>query len=1318
MKTKKRNKGIQKRKVIPKPIRTSIDAIEQSRTGGQIALSGFSYQFLYSCFLVLSVLDDNTVIRFEGIEDIDQYKCEITSKTSIHIQLKFSTQKQDASFLKDILKNFLEVYLVNSSREFKLVYDFDIAKGHLSKIFNNNLDEDSKIYWKKVIDDIRKENSLWNWNGFSFADFMGKLHFEKQNKNALAELIEQLLIKNYDISAGNHVIFANALKVSCLEKMERRETINKLELETIIQNVKDDISKGPQNPAHNWIKRVSFNLSDDKNDLSYFEGKKATPQDIAMKLPVRRINTEREIEESIGKNRVTVIKASSGQGKTTMAFQVSYNLCNEYSVYQLLWCNDIKELRNIVQYFKARAKLGEKPLILIDNLDAQLQEWNQLAQYLQEEAYNYKLLLTTREDDWYNYSGNLSNVKGLQVVKLFLNEEEAKGIFETLQKAGKLHHTITNWYGSWERVEDKKLLIEYVYLLTHGEMLSDRIANQISKLNDAVAGRVKCEILRKVCFADVCGIRISVRKLVSSLVEKTGSDYGELLKSIENEFLIRIDVKEKYVEGLHPVRSQHIVDKLHEFIEINDTAIQVVQLTDLSYLPKLFSNLPQVIFDNKENFYSEIARILWNANNHEAYVSALKGSLAGSVMQYYNQNKETFNDADNHGGLFLLATELNPFTKFEEFGYALQTLDDLKKITPDNANIQYLCNLRDSATKVRLSETDIFYFSKAIFKTFEGQTIINDIPSFAMIAYWLLNIDKSFNLASKICLDDVWVAKDTYSTEIIANIMYTCFCGNRETYMTFVKNNLPLIMDYLKRYTASLKLYLNEDSNEIHVEYILLPSNIRKGNEESVSRIKSICKALPIFDKYCADAIQPKLNILSGYEIPDDAHKTMPIRNVIIMFHQEFASIWNNTIMSNYECDSIFDWLNNWMSVRKNIVIFLESCTNAFYTLLKGKPIGNLAISIDHLREDINKFLIKEQRYPNQDRPFEEKAVIPEGLSKIKTEYFGSIQNFSNQLAKFMLRDKEKSRLALINLTSAQSSLKKMQKYFGDITHEQQLLIKEHEDLCILEERSLQQLMITCQYFQEHMPSKYFNKYTINSWYRSNYEKLLFDVKNALSDLSQKFSIFFPHRYYHDGILKYYPIITMDLDVLDSEALIKFLYLSTPITEFNFDYLVIAYSNKQKQIVHGIKVTMNFLKNLKTALETEDENLIKTISPPFPEEIGKQFLDCFTEQYDLFVHTPSGYEGIDSILELLWEFSRCSKELFSESDKDYLASIKKRLEEKVFNELKTFKNKVPDDEYHELTQICEATFSGSPFEDTQLNNYYNKLISRALARSE
>ena len=114
----------------------TVKELQESRTGGQIALKGFSYQFLYSCYLILSTIDEDIFFWLEGIEDIDK----ISINNNTHIQLKYSTQKQDASFLKDILKNYLEVYLLDKkNRDFKLVYDFDVAKGNLNLIWIQNL---------------------------------------------------------------------------------------------------------------------------------------------------------------------------------------------------------------------------------------------------------------------------------------------------------------------------------------------------------------------------------------------------------------------------------------------------------------------------------------------------------------------------------------------------------------------------------------------------------------------------------------------------------------------------------------------------------------------------------------------------------------------------------------------------------------------------------------------------------------------------------------------------------------------------------------------------------------------------------------------------------------------------------------------------------------------------------------------------------------------------------------------------------------------------------------------------------------------------
>ena len=68
-KKKIQRKSIDKTKTIPKP-KVSIEELQESRNGGQIALRGYSYQFLYSCYLMLSCKDENTVFNLEGIEDM------------------------------------------------------------------------------------------------------------------------------------------------------------------------------------------------------------------------------------------------------------------------------------------------------------------------------------------------------------------------------------------------------------------------------------------------------------------------------------------------------------------------------------------------------------------------------------------------------------------------------------------------------------------------------------------------------------------------------------------------------------------------------------------------------------------------------------------------------------------------------------------------------------------------------------------------------------------------------------------------------------------------------------------------------------------------------------------------------------------------------------------------------------------------------------------------------------------------------------------------------------------------------------------------
>ena len=418
------------------------------------------------------------------------------------------------------------------------MYDFSVAKGHLSKLVNNILDSDELQYWKATVDEIKNENPQWNWHQLDFDDFISKISYENIKKAVLAERVEVALIENYDITTDNIKLFANSIKMFCFEKMETRSAVSLNDLKHQIELVKFDISKGAENPAHGWIEKVNFNELTDQ-ESSYYEGKKATPMDIVKGLPVSRVLLEKDIRTSVNNYMVTVIKSSSGQGKTTLALKTQYCLQKEYTPYSL-----------------------------------------------------------------------------------------------------------------------------------------------------------------------------------------------------------------------------------------------------------------------------------------------------------------------------------------------------------------------------------------------------------------------------------------------------------------FVSENLEMILSYLKRTTFSHKLYVDETETAIHVEYVLRASELQNGNQESVSRLNYICRTLPIYETYCSDAIMPKYDMLQPYRMPDDAHKEMPRRNLVIAFHKEFTSLWIKTIQSNYEFDSVSEWIEYWFQVRKCMYECLDKIGVYMYKALAGKRTGSTGTEFDKTRKKMDRMLCSTLSYPKEYRPFEEVVEAPKKFLEVKQAYF------------------------------------------------------------------------------------------------------------------------------------------------------------------------------------------------------------------------------------------------------------------------------------------------------------------------------------------
>lgn len=1305
-------KSVKKDKKIAE-VQNQLQMLQDNRTGGRIALTGFSFQLFYSCYEILLNEEDDTIFILEGIEDID--KIEINKST--YIQLKHSKNKESANFMDDIFKNFLELYLLNDKATFKLVYDFDVATGNLSKLINGTLDEKSKKYWKEKIINIKNKKKEWNWENFNFEDFIDKISFEKIDYEDICIKIENLLVEQYNISTGNEILFANALKIFCLEKMRIGGEVRKLDLINLITKVNNDIKRGFINPATNWIKKVDFEVDKDYSPENYYEGKKASPQDIANEIPIVREKLEFDIKELVKLNNVSVIKASSGQGKSTLLYRVAYELKDEYSIYQLNWCNESKEVDNIVKYFKERVECGEKIIILIDNLGINHKEWNYFAERLQEEVkYHYKIIITTREDDWYYYSGDLSNIYKLNIININLNENEAEQIFLMLKKSNRLHETVKEWRKYWEMVSAKKLLIEYIFLLTHGEMLRDRITQQIKNINASQYGGAKCELLRKICFADICDVSINIKKLVKSL-SVNGYDIGELLRSIENEFFIKIDQDNTHISGLHPVRSKHIVDQLHEYYPIEDTAFDIIKLTDENEFEKLFFYLETFITEGKTDLYKDtVEYLIDNEDLHKMFL-AIRGVFARNIKDYYIDNKDYFDEADEVGGLFLLVTDTSPFTKFKQFDYEFSVIDDMSKIT----NIDALKTIKNNIKKINLCELSIYCLCKEIDTQLckcPKEIIIKELDYFVKIAYWLYNIDDNFNLADNEILIEAWSKREVYPLETITGLLHINFALDNETYIKFTQNRLSEILDYIKVTSNSTKLFIDEKNKIIYVEYIYIRSASKNANDESVDRLNAICKALPIFEEYGADAIKSNIEVFQYLETHNDAHKKIPLKNLNMSFNSEFNAIHMRAIMSNYDCETVYEWLSHWMKMRQEILILCENTIKIMAMILSdkkhNKAYNTLACEVDKSRNIINKGLIKSVGYPKENSEFKEKNDVPEEFKKTARKYFNSIGNFVNMYVGIIEKDMDKSRLGLINLLDANSNLLNMQLFFSKIINEHKIFEIENDVICSEENKQLFELLKTLKYYNNHTSSQYFQIRDITTDYENEIKRGLNEASDIICENNKFNDIVIPNKYYIEGISKYYPLIIPDeFDITDEIFIYNFIEMLQPFKDTEIDYIVFSNVLEDNLINnYGLRISKHFL----TQISQRDIDLVDNVWYPKPIEIGREFLECFANKFEVRSSKIKDVSNdtIVYILEHLWAYSRYTKELVDEKDIEYLNNVHKDIKNKIDIQLNELKNNNLTEGYNKMNILCQEVYNGLEFNDDLLNIEINKLIYESI----
>lgn len=180
----------------------------------------------------------------------------------------------------------------------------------------------------------------------------------------------------------------------------------------------------------------------------------------------------------------------------------------------------------------------------------------------------------------------------------------------------------------------------------------------------------------------------------------------------------------------------------------------------------------------------------------------------------------------------------------------------------------------------------------------------------------------------------------------------------------------------------------------------------------------------------------------------------------------------------------------------------------------------------------------------------------------------------------------------------------------------------------------------------------------------------------------------------------------------DGEELLRLLYLCTPFTSLEYDYLIVLCCNDPHNIMtNGLKIPKRFFEKLKKAVEDNDVNLMNELSPPFPVEVTPQMLNCFNCGYDVVKPAVTGYENIDRISELLWALSKSRQMLIYNEDVKYRSIVEEKYKDEVLKILEDINSKITDEYFTEISNLCKAVFEGEEFLDVELNAFYNNLIS-------
>jgi hypothetical protein len=232
----------------------------------------------------------------------------------------------------------------------------------------------------------------------------------------------------------------------------------------------------------------------------FYHGIAARYEHILAGVDVRRPQKMAEIAAKFANSRVVFVHGPSGQGKTALALRYLHEYFPSVWRFRVRAVTSREQTLRIATALSGHADAFGVPLaVYLDVSHADDNGWPELVRQLSTHR-GIQVLVTVRQEDWQR-----ANIAGTEFeyddVELALDRAEAKEIYQGLairrQPVG-----FVDFHDAWNRFGEAGPLLEFVYLVTQGESLRERLTQQVRRLEDEVRGgkrdRAELELLHLV----------------------------------------------------------------------------------------------------------------------------------------------------------------------------------------------------------------------------------------------------------------------------------------------------------------------------------------------------------------------------------------------------------------------------------------------------------------------------------------------------------------------------------------------------------------------------------------------------------------------------------------------------------------------------------------------------------------------------------------------------------------------------------------------------------------------------------------------------